>query len=193
MTRTWTQAEIIAFKDAREKLRQSQGLPPFDTLSAGEKKVVLQAQRGEMLKSTQVALKSGAWALNRYPLTAYHALKPGVLELPRHYLSVFGCDKVKFRAGDNLHLLVYRHYDDLIVDPESYQGSNFVADVVIQPKRHEYLGPSPKVAGFRFTEDMAEIGFFDDYLLTTWIGKGNWDIELEFDAVVESWFVIGQS
>jgi hypothetical protein len=94
MTRTWTQAEIIAFQDARDKLRQSQGLSPFDTLSAGEKKADLQAQRGEMLKSTQVALKSGAWALNRYPLTAYHALKPGVLELPRHYLSVFGCDKV---------------------------------------------------------------------------------------------------
>ncbi|KAF9480713.1 hypothetical protein BDN70DRAFT_804819, partial [Pholiota conissans] len=55
--------------------------------------------------------------------------------------------------------------------------------------RHEYLGPSPKVAGYRFTGDLAQIIFWDDYLNTMWLGKHQWDVEIEFDAVVDSWFV----
>ena len=43
---------------------------------------------------------------------------------------------------------------------------------------------------YRFVQDIAEVAFWDDFSKTTWIGKRQWDIELEFDAVVESWFVV---
>lgn len=56
--------------------------------------------------------------------------------------------------------------------------------------RHEYLGPSPNMAGYRFTQDVAEIAFWDDYMKMMWIGKRQWDVELEFDPEVESWFVV---
>ena len=37
---------------------------------------------------------------------------------------------------------------------------------------------------------VVEIKFWDDYLKTMWIGNHQWDVELEFDPVVESWFVV---
>jgi hypothetical protein len=46
------------------------------------------------------------------------------------------------------------------------------------------------VVEYRFVQDIAEIAFWDDFLKTTWIGKRQWDVELEFDPVVESWFVV---
>ena len=170
MTRAWTQEEIASWKDARDKKRQNQGLPPFDELDANAKKAALKTQRAELFKSTELTLKSTAWPLGRYPLFAYPAPRSGVLELPRHYLSSFGCDRVsyyycdhffvfvqrkktnphaykkklfffyynhtqlKFKKGDNLNLLTYRYYNEL-VDPVSYMGSNYVTEVVIQPKR----------------------------------------------------------
>jgi len=48
------------------------------------------------------------------------------------------------------------------------------------------------VAGYRFTQGQAEIAFWDDHLKTAWIGARKWDVELEFDPVVEIWFVLEQ-
>ncbi|KAF8965247.1 hypothetical protein BDZ97DRAFT_797886 [Flammula alnicola] len=189
MTRAWTQEEIVNWKEGRDKQRRKQGLPPFDELDANEKKTALEAQRTELFQSTQLTLRSMAWPLWRYPLSAYPAPRSGTLELPRNYLSPSGCDRLKFREGDNLNSLTYQYYDE-VVDPVSYPGNNFVTDSAIQPKRHEYLGPSPKVAGYRFTQGIAEVAFWDDHLKTTWIGKRRWDVELEFDPVVEGWFVV---
>lgn len=43
--------------------------------------------------------------------------------------------QLKFKEGDNLNLLTYRYYDEVVVDPVSYMGTNFITEVVIQPKR----------------------------------------------------------
>lgn len=96
MTRTWTQEEIANWKNARDKKRKNQGLPPFDELDANAKKAALKTQRAELFKSTELTLKSTAWPLGRYPLSVYSAPRSGVLELPRHYLSAFGCDRVSY-------------------------------------------------------------------------------------------------
>ena len=121
-------------------------------------------------------------------------------------LIMTGWLQLKFREGDDLNQLTYHYYDQR-VDPSSYYGNNFVTDGGIQARRlvsfhctarpnvlswrnrHEYLGPCPKVAGYRFTNGQAEICFWDDYLKTAWIGARTWDVELEFDPVVETWFV----
>jgi hypothetical protein len=94
MTRAWTQEEIASWKIARDTKRKNQGLPPFDELDANQKKAALETQRAELFKNTQLNLMSMAWPLGRYPLSAYPAPRSGVLELPRHYLSAFGCDRV---------------------------------------------------------------------------------------------------
>lgn len=94
MTRAWTQEEIASWKNARDKQRKKQGLRPFGELNDNEKKAALKTQRAELFKSTELTLKSKACSLGRYPLSAYLAPRSGVLELPRHYLSAFGCDRV---------------------------------------------------------------------------------------------------
>ncbi|KAF8911564.1 hypothetical protein CPB84DRAFT_1842061 [Gymnopilus junonius] len=170
MARAWTKEKISDFRQ--------------------EKKAALAAQRAVLLKTTQATLKSTAWSLGRYPLASFIAPCSGTLERPRHLYAATECDHLKFKLGDNLNLLTYQHYDE-VVDPKLYPTSNFVTDTAVQPKRHEYLGPSPTVAGYRFIQGRAEIIFWDDYLKTMWIKKGRWDIELEFDSKVESWFVIG--
>lgn len=96
MTRAWTQEEIASWKIARDKQRKSQGLPPFDELDANAKKAALEKQRAELFKSTELTLKSKAWPLGRYPSSAYLAPRSGFLELPRHHLSAFGCDRVSW-------------------------------------------------------------------------------------------------
>lgn len=97
MTRTWTQKEISSWKDTRDTQRKNQGLPPFDELDANQKKAVLKKQRAELIKSTQTTLKLTAWPVGRYPMSsAYLAPRSGILELPRHYFSSFGCDRVSF-------------------------------------------------------------------------------------------------
>jgi hypothetical protein len=45
------------------------------------------------------------------------------------------------------------------------------------------------VAGYRFSEGITEIKFWDDYLKTNH-DQYQWDVELEFDSVVEGWFVV---
>ncbi|KIM38095.1 hypothetical protein M413DRAFT_448108 [Hebeloma cylindrosporum] len=188
MARTWTQEEIIKWKNVRDKQRINQGLPPFDELTSNEKETALKEQRKELFQSTLLTVKSAAWPLGRRPSSAYPAPRSGTLELPR-YLSASECDRLKFKVGDDLNLLTFRHYDEGAESLKS-SGSNFVTDGSIQPKRHEYLGPSLNVAGYRFSQGVAEIKFWDDYLKTMWIGKQQWDVELEFDPAVESWFVV---
>lgn len=94
MTRAWTQEEIASWKKARDIQRKTQGLPPFDELDANQKKAALKTQRAELIKSTQIIHRSTAWSLGRYPTSTYYAPCSGVLELPRHYFSAFGCDRV---------------------------------------------------------------------------------------------------
>jgi len=149
-----------------------------------------EAKRGNLssIISTTMKLKSLAWPLEKYPLTTHFASGPGTLQLPRYYLSEADCDRLKFWKSDNLNSLTYEHYK-AIVDLTTYSGSNFVTNDEVQPKRHEYLGPSPKVAGYCFTQKVAEIAFWDDHLNTMWIGNCPWDVELVFDPVVENWFV----
>ena len=94
MTRAWTQEEIANWKNVRDTQRKTQGLPPFDELDANQKKDASKKQRAELFKIAQLSLKSMAWPLGRYPMSAYFAPRSGVLELPRHYLSALGCDRV---------------------------------------------------------------------------------------------------
>lgn len=153
MTRTWTQEEIANWKNSRNKQRRNQVLPLFDELNSDEKKTALKEQRAELFQSTLLTVRSKAWPLGRYPLSAYPAPRSGTLELPRH-LSASDCGRVsrvltlfeygqcflqlKFKAGDDLNLLTYRHYDQR-ADSTFYSGSNFVTDGSIQPKRSAHF------------------------------------------------------
>ena len=153
MTQTQEIAAVLGAD--RDKRRGEQALPPFHQLDSKQKVLVLEAERADLLKTTQLTQRLSAWPLERYPLSVYHAPSSGVLLLPRHYRAEFGCDQVsrglfdltskmtnvlqlKFREGDNLNLLTYCYYDERI-DTPSYSGNNFVADGGIQPRRSVYF------------------------------------------------------
>ena len=54
---------------------------------------------------------------------------------------------------------------------------------------HEFLGPMPHVAGFRFSENAgtARIEWWDAKAQVKWVGQGSWENEIYFDENVRGW------
>ncbi|KAF9567144.1 hypothetical protein CPC08DRAFT_814348 [Agrocybe pediades] len=193
MPQNWTSEKIAHFKADRDKLRRDKGLCPFDQLNNQEKKATIEAQKADLLQDAEANLRLTAWSLGHQPLHVYAAPYSGFLELPRDHMAASGCDRIKFEPGTNLNAITFNYYNEA-VDSRSYcRSQNYVSDGSIHPKRHEYLGPSPKVGGYRFAYGTAQVLFWDDYLDSRWVGKRKWNIELEFDSTVDSWRVLEHS
>ena len=67
-------------------------------------------------------------------LSLCNAKKPTHTLTKKNFFFYYNHTQLKFKKGDNLNLLTYHYYNEL-VDPVSYMGSNYVTEVVIQPKR----------------------------------------------------------
>lgn len=55
--------------------------------------------------------------------------------------------------------------------------------------RHKYLGPDPRVAAYQVVHDCILIEWYNTFLDLFWIGGQTWAPEVEFDEIVEGWFV----
>ena len=64
-------------------------------------------------------------------------------------------------------------------------------DTSVDParRRHEFLGPSPFVAGYQFDagSKTARIEWWDPYIDLKWTGRGIWKVEVYFDETVEGY------
>lgn len=69
-------------------------------------------------------------------------------------------------------------YARIYIDSQSYDFPS-----------HEYVGPSPRVTGYRFAWDTDDcfIEWWDAYLHEKWVGTQRWDHEMYFDDVVKGW------
>jgi len=70
-----------------------------------------------------------------------------------------------------------------------YLGVNYVTRDGICARRHEFLGPAPYVAGFRFSAkaQKARVEWWDATTRVKWIGKEVWTNEVYFDETVGGW------
>jgi len=99
---------------------------------------------------------------------------------------------VRFKKGDDLTYIVYNHYNTR-VDPKTFPGVNYVSSHGILAKKREYLGPDPRVAGYRFLRGKCNIEFWEAYLQNAWFCDTDWSVDVEFDAEVQWWFPVDRN
>jgi len=132
-----------------------------------------------------------AWAITKYPPNkfAMPGYKERTLSLPRSYRAKGMADKtgmgsmhVVVKPGDDLNKIVWKWYNGRIEEDEvdMYLGmQNYVGRDIIA-RRHEYLGPSPHVAGFSFfAANEVRIQWWDSFLQDRWIQKDAWNVDME--------------
>ncbi|KAG6897488.1 hypothetical protein C0992_001093 [Termitomyces sp. T32_za158] len=126
-----------------------------------------------------------AWELARWPLTKHVHWDRGRIHLPRSYLSRDGEDTRNVYPGTDLNQLVHHYYLEEI-DTKTNDWINYVHMDKVVAKRHEYLGPSPRVAGYFIDVDGdIYIKWWDSYLSDQWMGTQKWKVEIAWNG--EKW------
>lgn len=59
--------------------------------------------------------------------------------------------------------------------------------------RHEYLGPSPRIASYRMTGNEIAIEWWEAYIKDAWTGSTKWKVEADYDEAVEAWFLVDRN
>ncbi|KAF5383131.1 hypothetical protein D9615_004819 [Tricholomella constricta] len=118
-----------------------------------------------------------AWELARWPLGKNVMWDRGRIHLPRSYLSRDGEDVRTVHPGTDLNQLVHHYYlED--VDPKLSGWVNYVHGDEVVAKRHEFLGPNPRVAGYFVDVDGdIHIKWWDSFLSDQWMGSQKWKVE----------------
>ncbi|ETW81197.1 hypothetical protein HETIRDRAFT_169954 [Heterobasidion irregulare TC 32-1] len=195
MKRVWTAQTINDWVARRDAYREQRKKPSMAALRESADVKDRQAYERELaierkvLKERLDELSTAfAWVIDKPPLERYPAPFSGTLHLPTNlHQSTGHATKLKFSLGDDLNMLIFEFYDAKV--PSDYKGTNFVSVEALSPRRHEYLGPAPKVVGFQFFEATGEahIEWWDAYLKEKWVDAGFWRNEVYFDEDVHGW------
>ncbi|KAJ3976095.1 hypothetical protein EV361DRAFT_945575 [Lentinula raphanica] len=198
--RTWDQSSIQAFNARRDERRARNGLPPLHTLNAEQRAAQNASEKGPLKDEVwnkltlQVAVKPDlltAAPLEKYPLHQAIAPCDGVLICPQILRSVgtirgaLPTVKIPFRQGQDLYTKAYYHYSQPPSDQERKDFENYVSSDGISPRRHEYLGPAPRLSGFYLQGNEAQILVFDTSLNLAWSANGTWSLRMEVDDTVD--------
>ncbi|KAF5330695.1 hypothetical protein D9619_006043 [Psilocybe cf. subviscida] len=188
--RTWDTDSVASFHRKRDEERLKKGLASFRALNQNDKERALEEEKSTISSNDMKRLTFRACPLEKFPLQACGATSDGLLICPKSLreTKTSSPDKLRFRKGDNLFILAYNHYSQSLSGPAP--GQNYISDDGISAKRHEYLGPSPCIAGFLQRENTVEILFWDSYIRLAWIHEHTWDIGAQFDEVVEAWLPV---
>ncbi|GLB38908.1 hypothetical protein LshimejAT787_0600700 [Lyophyllum shimeji] len=146
-----------------------------------------QAQREKKgaLQTITEHRRAFAWELARWPLEKCVVWNHGRIHLPRSYLSRDGEDIRTVRPGTDLNYLVHSHYIEAM-DPKTITTVNYVRGDNIAAKRHEFLGPNPRVAGYFIDVDGdIQIKWWDSFLNDQWLGSQKWTAEIAWNG--EKW------
>ncbi|KAJ7097171.1 hypothetical protein B0H15DRAFT_773689 [Mycena belliarum] len=146
-----------------------------------------QKAKGPALKSLIDVRRAGAWQLHIWPMEKFVVRKRGRLHLPRSYLAKDGEDMQTVHEGTDLNQLVHQYYLESI-DPGSVAWVNFVHADNVVARRHEFLGPDPRVAGFEIdVGGNIYIRWWDGFLADQWTGTQKWKLEVVWDENEEKW------
>lgn len=179
--------------------------PKETTLPAAPKPKVDPAERSKALKAISDFRKATAWQVHRSPLDKRIVDHRTKIHLPRSYLAADGEDVKTVWAGADLNQIVHQHYIQFLGGEVVLgTGANYVSPDGIMEKRcalirlhakgavsndstcrHEYLGPDPRIAGYRFDmEGEVHIKWWDSFLQDLWMDKGKWtfDVKMKDDG-----------
>ncbi|KAF7321912.1 hypothetical protein MKEN_00713400 [Mycena kentingensis (nom. inval.)] len=127
---------------------------------------VIRTQNTMAAKETKI---EQPWAIDKYPLLRIPAPFSGSILVPHCFRGVGGNSKVSVYGGDDLNRAIFDYYAQAA--PEGQLGTNYIDPEGLDSKRHEYLGPSPFVAGYKYDSrrKTIEIEWWDEFLNLKWI------------------------
>ncbi|GJJ10077.1 hypothetical protein Clacol_004303 [Clathrus columnatus] len=135
-----------------------------------------------------------SWPIDRAPLERSLASrylekkKKGKINLPKNFRSDLGNDVRTVWAHDDLNRVVYNWYAEVVSDvprkiADHPKWINYVTNDGIQSKKHEYIGPAPRVAGYQLGNDgNIQVQFWDVFLQEAWAEKDEWKVEAVQDS-----------
>ncbi|KAJ7488049.1 hypothetical protein FB451DRAFT_1337341 [Mycena latifolia] len=144
--------------------------------------------KGPALKSLIDVKRASAWQLHSWPMEKFVVRQRARLHLPRSYLAKDGEDVQSVSAGTDLNQFVHQHYLES-VDPASVPWVNFVHADNVVARRHEFLGPDPRVAGYEIDVDSGNvyIRWWDGFLSDQWTGTQKWKLDVVWDEDAQKW------
>ncbi|KZT20835.1 hypothetical protein NEOLEDRAFT_1158436 [Neolentinus lepideus HHB14362 ss-1] len=126
--------------------------------------------------------RASAWQIHRWPLEKRIVEEKTRIHLPRSYLATDGEEERVVWPGEDLNQVVYEYYLESVNLKDGSDKVNFVARDGVTPRRHEYLGPDPRVAGYFFDFDgEIHIRWWDAFLQDQWMDKHKWKMDVELD------------
>ncbi|KAJ7131495.1 hypothetical protein C8R43DRAFT_930531 [Mycena crocata] len=146
-----------------------------------------QKTKGPSLKAIIDAKRARAWQLHTWPGEKFLVRRRSKLHLPRSYLSKDGEDIEIIFADTDINQFVHQYYLQHI-DPKSVEWVNFVHADDVVARRHEFLGPDPRVAGYEIDGGgNVYIRWWDGFLSDQWSGTQKWKLAVEWDDDVQKW------
>ncbi|THU99109.1 hypothetical protein K435DRAFT_964569 [Dendrothele bispora CBS 962.96] len=138
-----------------------------------------------------------ACPVEKYPLKQVIAPNSGILICPQSLdRRESPVKKIPFQHGQDLSSLAYHHYAERFSPSEKTPAKNYVSADGIAPRRYEYLGPQPCIAGFHMDSSegtgVTQILWWDAVLQLAWSNDETWSIDAEFDETVQSWLPVIQ-
>ncbi|KAJ7245659.1 hypothetical protein B0H12DRAFT_1187561 [Mycena haematopus] len=139
------------------------------------------------LKSLNATRRAHAWQLHSWPMEKFIIRNRSKLYLPRSYLCKDGMDVQTVYPGTDLNQFVHQYYLEK-VDPQSVQWVNFVHADNVVARRHEFLGPDPRVAGFEIDgHENVFIRWWDGFLSDQWSGTQKWKLDVVWNEEGNEW------
>jgi len=141
--------------------------------------------KSKALKEIGDHRKAIAWQVHRWPIDKRVVQEKTKIHLPRSYLAKAGADIKTVWPGDDLNHVVHQHYMSGLVGDEEEKlkarnCANFVTEDGLTTRRHEYLGPDPRIVGYRFDVDgEVHVKWWDSFLRDSWMDTGKWTFEVK--------------
>lgn len=153
-----------------------------DVKPTKEQAKLAEQDRKSAVDSLTKIRRASAWQVHRWPLEKRIAEEKTRIHLPRSYLATDGEDVRVVWPGEDLNQVVYEHYSGSVDPKDGNHKVNYVAPDGVSPRRHEYLGPDPRVAGYFFDfDEEIHIRWWDAYLQDQWMDRQKWKMEVELD------------
>ncbi|KAI0674177.1 hypothetical protein C8Q78DRAFT_966556 [Trametes maxima] len=148
--------------------------------------------RDAALKEISEYRRVTAWSIHRWPLEKRIVPERTRVHLPRTYRARHGADVRTVYPDTDLNQFVHAHY----AEERSRKGApkgraaaalgewpNYVASEGVLARRHEFLGPDPRVAGF-WVDAAGEyhVKWYDAFLGDQWIDDRKWSFDVRPNA-----------
>ncbi|KAG5650594.1 hypothetical protein H0H81_011712 [Sphagnurus paluster] len=175
---------ITESQSLRIDVMKSEAVVDPALLTPEDSPIAQKEKKGSLQTFTDLR-RAFAWELARWPLAKHVVWERCRIHLPRSYLSRDGEDVLTVQPGTDLNNFVHQYYLEE-VDAKENTWVNYVHSDKVVAKRHEFLGPSPRVAGYFVDVDGdIYIKWWDSFLSDQWMGSQKWQVEVTWNG--EKW------